>query len=131
MVAVLETRSAPTLVNGRFVRLGSSRWYRGHYHVAVRLAQLVLAGKHYRGRWEQSTKAPDGTSAVVVIRTTEVLKETGARGATSSTTRRSASGRRPRRDRKEDGRRLLPSVCRSSSKRGTRASHREMRDQVI
>jgi uncharacterized protein (TIGR02246 family) len=39
-------------------------------------------GKDYvatHGRWEQSSKAPDGTTAVVVIRTTEVLKETGGK----------------------------------------------------
>lgn len=39
-------------------------------------------GKGYvatRGRWEQPSKAPDGTTAVVVIRTTEVLKETGGK----------------------------------------------------
>ena len=36
-------------------------------------------GKGYvvtNGRWELTTKAPDGTSAVAVVRTTEVLKET-------------------------------------------------------
>jgi ketosteroid isomerase-like protein len=37
-------------------------------------------GKGYvvtNGRWELTTKAPDGTSAVALIRTTEVLKESG------------------------------------------------------
>jgi len=31
------------------------------------------------GRWEQASKGPDGKDAVVVIRTTEVLKETGGK----------------------------------------------------
>jgi uncharacterized protein (TIGR02246 family) len=39
-------------------------------------------GKGYvltSGRWELTAKAPDGTSAVTVIRTTEVLKETAGK----------------------------------------------------
>jgi uncharacterized protein (TIGR02246 family) len=39
-------------------------------------------GKGYvvtNGRWEIAIKAPDGTSAVAVIRTTEVLKETAGK----------------------------------------------------
>ena len=39
-------------------------------------------GKGYvatNGRWEQASKAPDGTTTVIVIRTTEVLKETGGK----------------------------------------------------
>ncbi len=39
-------------------------------------------GKGYvvtNGRWELATKAPDGTRAVAVVRTTEVLKETAGK----------------------------------------------------